>query len=206
MSRFKFPNKILLDARLSYTAKKVCAVIYATQWMRHMQTVKQLCQKAHLSEDTVYAALATLEEYGYIQRLKNFHYNQSLGRVVWGRNSYICCVPVNNGFTFIEYRYFKLDISAGAYVLLLFLKYTAGNKRRAYPSYNAIHLALCMSKSWIQQCLIHLGSLNILKIENCVKENHSFACNSYFLVAVPSVPQKTAQSLPLVSLLYHKAL
>lgn len=189
MSRFKFPNAIILDQRLPYTAKKVCAAIYASRMFTHSLSVKMLCKRVRLSVDTVYAALNLLEQMGYIVCIKNYEYNRKLQRLVWGRNSYHCTLDVKKGFTFVNYRYFKLPISAGMFVLLMLIRHTAGNTSRAFPSYSTIHKLLGMSKSWIQECLKALDALSVLHIEQCVKENGSFACNSYFLIKVASADE-----------------
>ncbi|MEG1942857.1 MAG: hypothetical protein RR049_03500, partial [Angelakisella sp.] len=151
---------------------------------RYTVSVKYLCAKAHVTPNTAYAALTALERYGYIKRVRNFDYNKAKHRVVWGKNTYICMLDTKYDFTFVPLSAFRKTTTPGAFVLLLLLRYCAGNNQRAFPSLNRIHGLIGMSRSWIQACIAQLDGLLLVHVENCRTRNGCFACNSYFLVAM----------------------
>lgn len=193
--KIKLPNKIIKDQRLSYTAKKVAAAIYALHNVSYTVSVKSLCSKTQLSEATVYTALNALEHFKYIQRTRHYEYSKKLHRVVFGRNSYVCLVTTASDFTLVPFSIFSRKITAGTFALLLFLRYVAGNTNRAFPSYNFINKHFGMSRSWMRECLALLASLKMIYREHCKTFRGCFASNSYFLVTLLHSAPCAAQAL-----------
>ena len=88
---FKFPNPLICDNALSYSARRVGAVLYSHR--NHFglchKSRSLLTKYAHCSADTVRKAPEDWERAGgYITCCRNHKYSVKLGRVVYDRNTY----------------------------------------------------------------------------------------------------------------------
>lgn len=179
---FKMPNSLILDQSLTYSAKKICSKLYSLKNYRYKVTINNICKKSKASQPTVYKVLKQLESQGYLHRVKNCIWNENLSRVVWDRNSYVCNVSTQSNFTMIPMDIFNYNLTFGAFTLYCYLKMVCGQKSHTFPSYSKIYKDIGMSKSAVQQAIHQLKDENLIHSENCVKQNGTFANNSYFFV------------------------
>lgn len=188
---FKLPNPLIHDDTLSYSARRVGAVLYGhrNRFGLCHKSQNLLAKYAHCSADTVRKALEELERAGYITHYRNHKYSVELGRVVFDRNTYVCDLSFRGGFTMIPRHIMDWDLTPGAFSVCLFLCQQAGNRTRAFPSLKEIGVALGMSHATVCRAVAALKNLREMLIQACIKVNRAFSKNSYIFVVntIPAV-------------------
>lgn len=195
-SKVKIPNRLIVDATLSFSARRLGAVLYSRRNRGGFchKSLSALATLAQMSVKTVQTALGELSAHGYIVTIKAHRYNESLGRAVYAVSSYRCELAVNKDFTLIPRRLFSADLKSSAFVTALYLFRQMGNKTRCFPSLTAISNAIGASVSTVCRALKAVEQL-FLK-QRCKKVNKAFANNSYHILhdarrTVPLVEKTT---------------
>ena len=181
---FKIPNSLITNERLSYSARRLGAVLYSRRNALGFVT-KSLTALAKLSDSsvaTVRSALRELETAEYIQIRKNFTYSDKHGRLVYGKTTYSVNLRFVGGFTMMTRDIFKPELTHSAFCVYMFVALCAGNKKRAFPSATTIAVGLDMSEASVHRAISVLSRLKNILINHCVKRNQAFGNNIYYLV------------------------
>lgn len=195
---FKLPNPLICDDTLSYSARRVGAVLYGHR--NHFglchKCLALLAKYAHCAVATVRKALEELCRAGYITCYHNHKYSVELGRVVYDRNTYVCNLSFRGGFTMVPRHILDWELTPGAFSVCLFLCYQAGNGTRAFPSLRKIGGMLGMSHATVCRAVAALKGLRGIVVLACVKVNRVFSSNSYcFVVNAASGMQRVLKEL-----------
>lgn len=182
---FKIPNQLLLDGALNAYARRVGVVLYS-RINAHSSCCKSLEELARLSDccvETVKAALAKLEELGYIHRQKRLRYHAGQGRMVHGKTQYTCDTRLlSNGYTLLPRSIFQFKLTARAFLMLAYFHYQAGNEGRAFPSLSYISDSLDIAHSTVCSGLNELKAASVIYVQHCINADSSFNHNSYFFL------------------------
>ncbi len=146
---------------------------------KYRLSMEQLSKRVSCSTTTVHKAIHNLHEFRYIDKIRNFLFDGSHGRVVWDKYSYVTRLETNHDFTFIPYSIFDYSLTFSAFVLYCYLRYKAGNAQKAFPSYALIYQELGLCKSAAQRGAKQLENAGLLHIEHFQKDKGDFANNSY---------------------------
>lgn len=184
---FKLPNRLVLDDRLSFSARRLGAVFYcrcnALGCCR--ASLAALARLAKLSVTTVRNALVELSDAGYIAYINTYRYDERIGRVVYAANMYQCLVPVSGDFTLVPRAVFDARIPSSAFVVALYLYLQAGNGTRCFPSLRKIRRDIGAGIATVCRAVKALGrSIYTL---HCKRANRSFSNNSYHILFAGSV-------------------
>lgn len=195
---YKLPNPLICDDTLSYSARRVGAVLYGhrNRFGLCHKCLALLAKYAHCTVKTLRKALEELERAGYITHYHNHKYSVELGRVVYDRNTYVCNLSFRGGFTMVPRHILDWDLTPGAFSVCLFLCYQAGNGTRAFPSLRKIGKFLGMSHATVCRAVAALKGLRGMLVLACVKVNRVFSSNSYrFVIDVVSKAQRVLKEL-----------
>lgn len=189
MARFhqftvKIPNDLIQNAALSFNARRMGAVLYSRRNALGAckKSLVTLASSAQCSVATARKALEELESAGYIRKERTYTYNDRLGRMVYGETIYHCDLSFRTGYTLLSRDLFQKDLSASAFCVAMYLRQQAGNGSRAFPSLSRICAIVGISMATVCKAIRLLGSLSVLLTQHCLKINHSFSNNSYFLL------------------------
>lgn len=178
---FKVPNTLICDTALSLTARRVGVVLYSRRNVFGVcrKSLTELAELASCSVETVRKAVRQLSEAGYITAGKTYHYRKDIGTMVYGKTVYSCNLNFRGGYTKVPRSVFEQDLTASAFIVLLYLYVSAGNRSRSYPSLTKIMEAVGVVRSTVCLALQTLKDLSCLLVLNCRKVNRAFAANSY---------------------------
>ncbi len=186
---FKMPSELICDTRLSYSARRVAAALYAHKnalGCTH-KSYEQLAQLTSLSPATVRKGVSELAERGYITRRRTYRYSAAKGCVVYGKSEYHCDMSFRHGFTLIPreiFRFGKGELSDSAFSILLYIYRCAGSSKRAFPSIRRISALTGAARSTVCLALRVLKALPLLLVQLCRRANGAFCASSYRLVRV----------------------
>lgn len=207
MNTFRVPNNLIKDVRLSFSARKVGAVLFSRR------NAKGSCRKSlhdlqvltGLSQATIRKATEELVDANYITVEHNYKYNEVANRYVYDRNVYTCTLDFSQGYTLLPRTIFATTrhISSSCFTILMFLYHQAGQRKRAWPSISMICSTLGMANSTVCLALRSLKALSCLVVHSCIKVNNSFANNTYHITQ----PANTTQgvSMPCANLVDYLA-
>lgn len=183
---FKVPNRLVLDTALSFSARRMGAVLYSRR--NHFgacrRSLASLAKLAVCSVTTARAALTELMEGNYIAQCKNYKYDSKLGRLVYDQSSYQCNLDFKGGYTLIPRSLFAQTLKSSSFVVCLYLYLQAGNGTRCFPSLNRICKDLWIAKSTVCRAIRELGTARLIYAQACIKANRAYSCNSYFFLCV----------------------
>lgn len=130
---FQMPNRLILDVSLSYSAKRVGAVLFA-----HRNALgscrKSLLELSALSGSIVSTVRSAIDELmggGYIARKVGYRYSAAHGRVVYDKFTYFCNLDFGGGYTLAPRTLFGCKLHSTAFLLYLYLCYCAGQAHGA---------------------------------------------------------------------------
>lgn len=181
---FKMPNKLITDKTLTYSARRLGAVLYSRRNALGFVT-KSLTVLAKLSNSsvaTVRSALNELEAAEYIQIRKNFTYSDKHGRLVYGKTTYAVNLRFTGSFTMMTRDIFKSDLTHSAFCVYMYIALCAGNKKRAFPSATTIATGLAMSEASVHRAVSVLSHIKHIAVNHCIKRNQAYSNNIYYLV------------------------
>lgn len=182
---FKLPNQLVMDNRLSFSARHIGAILYSTRNALGgcKKSLKELAELSGYSVSTVCAAVKMLQINGYVTVTQNYWYNTNKAAVIYGCKSYqmnLNCLK--NGFTMVPRSALKQeDLKDSAMIMYLYLYVAAGNRNRAWPSIQKISDAIGAAKSTICRGLQKLKCLRGFLVEHCIRKNGTYSSNSYFV-------------------------
>ncbi len=196
---FKVPNALICDSTLSFTARKVGAVIYAHRNALGCchKSFEELAHLAGCSPLTARKAVQALQEAGYLSSSRTYRYHKHLKRMVYGKRAYSCALQYDGGYTLIPRSMIRetAAVTPAAFCVLLYVCLCAGNKRRAYPSITKICDALDMARSTVCRALQQIKQLACVVVQLCRKVNGCMAASSYHLVQMLAANMFAAKSL-----------
>ncbi len=185
-NHIKVPNRLITDDSLSYSARKLGAVLYSHR--NHLGTVsmnlKDMARLSGLSIATVRRALDELEQSKHLTRCKQYKYDTQRERYVYATSLYSLDLSFEGGFTFVPRAQLRKAATMGGsqFTVCLYLCFQTGNNYRAFPSLKKISTDLNMAKSTVCRVIKKLGAIGILLIQKCLKVNKAFSQNSYFFI------------------------
>ena len=116
-----------------------------------------------------------------VQRWRRYRRSAYLQRKVYAGNEYtIAKRDLSAGYTLIPRSLLPRKLTHAAFLVALYLYMAAGRKGRAYPSLRHIAEVLYLSKSTVCLAVSALQLRQELYRYRCRKENHAYACNSYY--------------------------
>ena len=182
---FKVPNRLITDDRLSYSARKLGAVLYSRRnaFGNCSKTLATLSRLSGLSVSTVSKALVELQDTKYITVQRNYRYHTTMEKLLFDKSTYSCTLSFDGGYTLMPRDIFKhTGISNSSFTILMYLYQQTGNKNRAYPSISRMVKALGMAHSTVCCGLQMIRELACILVHRCVKRNHAYASNTYYIV------------------------
>lgn len=185
---FKLPNQLICDVRLSPSARKVGAVLYAHRNAFGFCT-KSLASLAALSgccAATVRKATEELADAGYITAERTYRYLPRKGRFVYGKKSYQVNLRFQGGYTQIPREILsQMDgLTPSAFLIFLCLRMAAGNSSRAFPSISKIERLAGIAHSTVCRALHQIKAMSGILVLLCRKRNRTFAASSYHFTTV----------------------
>lgn len=185
---FKLPNALITDERLSPSARKVGAVLYAHRNALGFckKPLSDLAARSGLCPATVRKAVEELSGAGYISVSRTYRYLPRKGRLVYGRMAYQLRLGFEGGYTLIprELLAQQGDLTPAAFLVCLCLLAAAGNRRRAFPSIARLCRLAGLAHSTVCRALVQIRSLPWLLVQLCRKRTGAFASNSYHFTTV----------------------
>lgn len=210
---FKLPNSLIADTTIPYSAKSVCAVIYAykDEHNEAMISAKKICKILHCDANLVFNALNILEKKGYIRRKRNYRNNNETRKLQYDKNSYVCLLDMSADFTFVPRSSLYIKTTYASFSLYLYLLNQGFRKGRAFPSINKIINAVGISKSTILRAAEMLQAVGLIIKQQCKTVKNCFTSSSYFLVRLINNAIKAFDKLnldvpPLMQSLFPSAL
>lgn len=195
---FKVPNRLIVDGALSYSARRMGAVLYG-----HHNPLgacrKSLAHLAALASCSVATARTALEELiagGYITRVRNYRYHELLKRPVYDRYTYQCDLKFDGGYTLVPRSLFERTLKSSTFVCCLYLYLRAGNGTRAFPSLKRTSRDVCMALSTVCRALKALVTDGVILAQVCIKANQSHSNNSYFFLCSCAVTVSAVTDAP----------
>lgn len=185
-SYFKCPNALVTDDRLSYVARKVGMVLFAfsTRLGFCRKSYAEIAKLAGCSTAAAQEAVARLAELDYISYATQKRYVQALGTVGYGKNAYsVNLNTLKSGYTNISREVFGYELKGAAFIICICVLVAAGNKKRAFPSITQIQKMSGAVRSTVCAALRLLKRLPSLLVQLCVRQNRTFAANSYHIVS-----------------------
>lgn len=177
------PNTVITDPGLYPSAKRVYVAMLACSSRKGTvrKTVAELAARSHCSPSAVQGAIAALMEQGMVQRWRRYRRSAYLQWKVYAGNEYtIAKRDLSAGYTLIPRSLLPRKLTHAAFLVALYLYMAAGRKGRAYPSLRHIAEVLYLSKSTVCLAVSALQLRQELYRYRCRKENHAYACNSYY--------------------------
>lgn len=192
---FKIPNRLVCDQRLSPSARKLGAVLYAHRNALGFccKSLSALSSLSGLCPTTVRKAAIELSDAGYITTARTYRYLARKGQLVYGRMAYQVSLDFQGGFTLVSRDIFSQqgDLTPAAFLVSLCLLVAAGNRRRAFPSISLLVRLAGIARSTVCRALLQIKSSSSLLVRLCRKRNGAYAANSYHFTTV-----LTAQAAP----------
>ena len=181
---FRIPNCLILDGTLSFSARRMGAVLYSRRNALGTchKSLQELASFAQCSVSTARAALTELVAHGYITSRKVYRYDVGLGRTVYAKTAYTCVLGLSVGFTMVPRAVFTHRVRPSSFLVLLYLYFQAGNDRRAFPSLSKISADLDMARSTVCHSLRELGHARLVYAQACIKANRAHSFNSYYFL------------------------
>ena len=164
-SLFRNPNSILLDDTFSYSTRRVGAALYSRR-NRLGQCTTSLATLAKLSGcsvPTAHKAIEELEPAKYIVSCRNYHYNEKIGRIGYGKTTCACLRSVTEDYTLISREIISWNLTHGAFCVCLCLLQQAGNNKKAFPPIRDIAKLLEMGCSTVCRALETVRKLRAIK-------------------------------------------
>ncbi len=96
---FKLPNELILDASLSFSARRLGAVLHSCRnpFGCCRKSLDTLAALVGMSVTTARKAISELSDAGYIAHINTYRYNERLGRMVYAVGVYQCLLSVSKG-------------------------------------------------------------------------------------------------------------
>lgn len=195
---FKLPNLLILDGSLSFSARKMGAVIYGHRNALGAcrKSLARLAVLASCSIATARKALEELENGKYITRCRNYRYNEKLNRMVYDKYTYHCDIRFDGGYTLIPRTIFGHELKNSTFALCLYLYLQAGNGTKAFPSLNQTSKELWMAVSTVCRAFKALANNGVILAQFCIKANRAHGNNSYYFLCISAVTAPAAQDVP----------
>ena len=196
-STFKMPNRLICDDRLSLSARKLAAVLYARCNVLGYchKSLEQLAALAGCSISTVRKNTQELEQAGWITSKRTYIWSEQLGRRVYGKKEYQLVPLPKKGWTFIPRDFLanNAGLEPSAFVVGLYLYVAAGNReRRAYPSISKIAAAVGVAARTVCRALHQIRCMKDFLVTHCQRLRGDFTSNNYHLCTVIPVAQAEA--------------
>lgn len=194
-STFRIPNQLIVDATLSFSARRLGAVLYSRRNYLGCckKSLAELAKLSGLSVTTTRKAIEELTSAEYIVHIRAYRYSEQLRRMVYDKSVYHCLLSTTKDFTMVPWRIFDAPMTCGAFVAALYLYYRAGNSSRCFPSLAAICQGIGASMATVCRARRILDAVRLFCILQCKKLNRAFSSNSYHIlqqaaldVSVPS--------------------
>lgn len=199
---FKLPNRLVCDDRLSPSARKVGAILYAHRnaFGFCTKTLDALAGLSGCCAATVRKATEELTAAGYISVSRTYRYLPRKRRTVYGRKTYQVNLGFQGGYTliprdFLDWQQRQEELTPAAFVVCLYLFVAAGNTRRAFPSISRIGRLVGVARSTVCRALLQIKLLSGFLIQFCRKRDGSFAASSYHIAAILVPGQEAAGAL-----------
>lgn len=185
MRRCKIPNRLILDEKISLSARRLGAVLCAVsnRLGRTQKSLAMLAGLSGLSVATVRSSITELERAGYLSHAKTYRYDFERGHLIYNRNIYFVNKHLPGGYTLVPASLFRArDLSSAAFVVALYVyqQGAAAAQGRAYPAISRIAMSIGIAKSTVCRALIQLKDAAMLLVQHCRKRDGAFAANSYF--------------------------
>ena len=143
---FLVPNALILDDSLSFTARRLGAVLYSFGTEDLQLTLSTLANMTGSSITTIRGNLQDLEATGYIQRQKRIRFNTKPIHLVLPSSPETC--------TPIPCSTLSLQLQASSFCVFLYLCYMGcGPGAEGRPSRRTIQRTLFISDSGVQRSL-----------------------------------------------------
>ncbi len=181
-SYFRCPNRLIRDARLSFTTRRVGCILfaYSNALGTCRKSYQDIARLAAVSVPTVVEAVRTLAQYGYLSFETTRRYYSALQGVGYGKTIYSLNPAVlREGYTLMDRRSFRYDLPASAFVLYAVVLMFLGVRKRAWPSISQLQKAAGAARSTVCAGLKLLKRLPTLFVQLCMKRNGAFAASSY---------------------------
>lgn len=189
-STFRIPNQLILDQALSFSARRLGAVLYSRRNPLGCcrKSLATLANLSGLSVTTTRKAIDELSDAGYIAHIRTYRYNEQLGRMVYAIGVYQCLLSTAKSFTSVPWRIFDAPMTSSAFVTALYLYYQAGNSFRCFPSLVTICRSIGASMATVCRARKLLDTVRLFCVLQCKKLNRAFSSNSYHVLqTVPGV-------------------
>lgn len=197
---FKIPNQLICEDRLTLSARKLGAVLYARSnplGYCH-KSLAELAQLAGCSVSTVRKAAGELEAAGWLSVSRTYTWVEKLGHRGYGKLEYRITPLPEKGWTQIPRSYLErcADMTPAGFVIGLYLYAAAGNReRRAFPSISKISAAIGVAQRTVCRALHQLSRLKEFLVTHCKRIRGDYAANNYHLCVVLPVAE-AAVDLP----------
>lgn len=202
MSKFKIPNSLIQkprkkgDQKLSYTARKVGAVLYA--YSNALGTCRksyaQIARLAGCSEGSAVAAVKTLVAAGYVTFCKTSRWCHAIAGVGKGKNLYsVNLNRLREGYTLVSRDVFRHQMTDAAFVIYLAILSEIGNQQEGWPSISRLQEKTGAARSTVLSGLKLLKRLPTLLVQLCRKRNGACGHNQYKPCRIATVLQKPQQ-------------
>lgn len=185
MRKFRVPNQLINNERLSLSARRLGAYLCAVSNRLGVcqKSIAMLAGLSGLSPATVQSAADELERAGVLTRQRKYRYDFSRQRLIFDRTLYRIDKRLPGGYTLVpEALFYKRELSSGAFVVALYLFQQGAGQGRAFPSFRRIVNMVGIAKSTICRALRQLQYASVFLVQNCVKRNRTFSSNSYFFL------------------------
>lgn len=196
---FKVPNALILDTKLSLTARKVGIVLYARSnaFGYCHKSFAQLAEQSGCAASSVRIAVRELTDAGWVKTEKTYVWNAALGRRVYGKTAYQIKPMPAKGWTLLPRDFLRrnINLNASAFVVAAYLYVAAGSSRRAFPSIAQMAEAIGLSARTICRTLKHIRQMGELFVMHCISRKGDFAANSYHICTVVSHTPYTNKEL-----------
>lgn len=181
---FKLPNQLITDASLSFSARRLGAVLYSRRnaFGFCRKSLATLASLSKLSVTTARKAISELSDAGYVAHLNTYRYNERLGRMVYAVGIYQCLLPVSRDFTLIPWAIFDAPLKSSAFVSALYLYLQTGNTTRSHPSLRTVCRGIGASIATVCRAIKALGVVRLFLALRCRKVNRAFSSNSYHML------------------------
>lgn len=190
---FKLPNRLICDGRLSPSARKVGAVLYAHRnaFGFCSKSLATLAALSGLCAATVRKATEELTDAGYITATRTYRYLPRKGKTVYGKKLYQVDLRYQGGYTQIprEVLTQKEALTPSAFLIFLCLRMAAGNSSRAFPSIAKIERMAGIARSTVCRALHQIKAMSEILVLLCRKRNRTFAASSYHFTTVLTADQ-----------------
>ena len=200
---FKMPNRLICDDRLSLSARKLAAVLYARCNVLGYchKSLEQLAALAGCSISTVRKNTQELEQAGWITSKRTYIWSEQLGRRVYGKKEYRLAPMPKKGWTVVprDYLTHNAGLEPSTFVVGLYLYVAAGNReRRAYPSISKIAAAVGVAARTVCRALHQIRCLKNFLVTHCKRVRGDFTANNYHLCVVLPVAELAEEQLDCV--------